>query len=867
VADSDPSAASETFVSSTYRSQAYPNRPLRSESPRRSTAGWLAVIVFSFLAGIGIIAALSVVSVYAALANGLPSVSQLENLRLPQEIVVLDRTGKTELARFGEFKRDVAAFDEIPPVLVDATTAIEDKTFWENAGFDPAAIVAAGIDSLRGSSRGASTITQQLVRARLLDPDLVQDPERTVERKLKEIIQSIRLTKAYPDVAGKRRIIAAYLNNNYYGNQSYGVKAAARSYFGKALKDLTPGEAAILAALPQSPSNYDLVRNAATTCDAPLNEEGECPNPKENEHLILEPDSKIAQRRDAVLDLMADGRTPLSNTSPGELEAAKDQPLELAPQAAPRWTAPHFIWAVQAELAEKVCGSDTPTCDQLTEGGLRVITTLDVRLQKLAEKWVKAAVVAPKNKNPADYARDSLGFDEYPAWMRKLEDKNVGNGALVAMDYQTGEIVAHVGSANYYATSKRKTFQPQFDVVTQGFRQPGSAFKPFNYVVGIDDGTFTAANMFMDVATDFGGGYTPSDADNLERGPVRLRDALQFSLNIPSVKATALNSAEHLFARVKDFGMTFQSDTTDAGLALGLGVAETRPIDLVGAYGTLANGGVRVEQTSILRIQDAQGEDIELPARPDPVQVVKPQSAFIITDILSGNTNPRINPFWGQFRIAGPERARRPATPRTSTPTATSRPRATRAARMARMRWWPVSGTATATTRRCRRRSSPSSRSMCRPSCGRASCRRRRRNGRSRASPDPRAGSRASPWTRSPASSRPAAPKVLMSGSCPAASRRRPCRRTPAAWTPSRRRRDTKRGSPIGSTPTATGCVARKGDPARPAARTAPARRTSTTRSSDRTAGRGGRSSARRPAVRRVRRRPASRSRAPTRAA
>ncbi|HEX7345188.1 MAG TPA: transglycosylase domain-containing protein, partial [Candidatus Limnocylindrales bacterium] len=488
----------------------------------------MAVILFALLAGIGVIAAFSVVSVYAALSNGLPPVSQLENLTLPQEIVVLDRTGKTELARFGEFKREVVAFEDIPPILVDATTAIEDKTFWENAGFDPTAIVAAGIDSLRGSSRGASTITQQLVRARLLDPDLVQDPDRTVERKLKEIIQSIRLTKAYPDVAGKQRIIAAYLNNNYYGNQSYGVKAAARSYFGKELKDLTPGEAAILAALPQSPSNYDLVRNAISSCDVELDEEDRCPEPAKNEHLTLDPETKIAQRRDAVLDLMAQGRTPLSDASPAELEAEKGKPLELARQTAPRWRAPHFVWTVQAELARVICGPDTPTCQRLSEGGLRVTTTLDWRLQQIAEKWVKAAAIAPRNRDPEGYAK-RLGFDEYQAWMRKLEDKNVRNGALVAMDYETGDIVAHVGSANYYATSNNPKFQPQFDVLTQGYRQPGSAFKPFNYVVGIDEGTFTAGEMFMDVATDFGGGYTPSDADNLERGPVRMRDALQFS--------------------------------------------------------------------------------------------------------------------------------------------------------------------------------------------------------------------------------------------------------------------------------------------------------------------------------------------------
>ena len=200
-------------------------------------------------------------------------------------------------------------------------------------------------------------------------------------------------------------------------------------------------------------------------------------------------------------------------------------------------------------------------------------TTVDLELQKIAEKWVKGATIVPhRGATDAEAAAKALGFDRYEPWMRNLEDKNVRNGALVALDYETGELVAYVGSAEYYATQSRPEFQPQYDVVGQGFRQPGSAFKPFNYVVGIDDGTMTAGDMFMDVGTDFGGGYTPNDADHLERGPVRLRNALQFSLNIPSVKAMALNTPEHVFARAKDFGMTFQSETTDAGLALALGV-------------------------------------------------------------------------------------------------------------------------------------------------------------------------------------------------------------------------------------------------------------------------------------------------------
>ena len=330
------SAASEIPLSSSYRSQAYPSRPSRPSAPRRSTASWLGLIVFVFLAGIGLRGDLDRERL-RALANGLPEVSRIANPELPQEIVVLDRTGRTELARFGEFKREVVTFEQIPPILLDATTAVEDKTFWENAGFDPTAIVAAGIDSLRGSGRSVDDHPADRPRE-AADPNLVQDPERTVERKLKEIVQSIRLTNAYPGDQGKKRIITAYLNNNYYGNQSYGVKAAARSYFGKELADLTPGEAATLAALPQSPSNYDLVRNATSSADVALDDEGKCPPPSKNEHLVLEPDEDrpAARHGPRPHGQRPDSASSGTQYSPADLEAEKGKELELARQAAPR---------------------------------------------------------------------------------------------------------------------------------------------------------------------------------------------------------------------------------------------------------------------------------------------------------------------------------------------------------------------------------------------------------------------------------------------------------------------------------------------------------------------------------------------------
>ncbi len=202
--------------------------------------------------------------------------------------------------------------------MLDATTAIEDKDFWVNAGFDPIGIVSAGLDTISGRPRGASTITQQLVRNRLLPAEAFADS--TYERKIREIIQSIRLTEAYPGDTGKQEIITAYLNNNFYGNSTYGVKAAAKGYFGKKLADLTLAEFAILAAIPQSPTRFDLVRNAEEVCldDVAAGAEAaeadivDC----KDVQLVVPDSSEIVQRRNYILDLMRT-RSPLTGTSIG----------------------------------------------------------------------------------------------------------------------------------------------------------------------------------------------------------------------------------------------------------------------------------------------------------------------------------------------------------------------------------------------------------------------------------------------------------------------------------------------------------------------------------------------------------------------
>ncbi|HET7472711.1 MAG TPA: transglycosylase domain-containing protein [Candidatus Limnocylindrales bacterium] len=640
-----------------------------------SAAGWLALAIWAVFAILAILATVGVVIAFSRYTQGLEDPGAvLKNLTFSQQSVITDRNG-VELARFGGEKREVVEFADIPPIIVDAQVAIEDKTFWDNAGFDPLAIISAGIDSLRGNSRGASTITQQLVRQRLLDPALVQDPNRTFERKLKEIIQSVRLTEAFPGREGKEQIIAAYLNQNYYGNQTYGVKAAAETYFGITDqqwkdKEVTPAQAAILAALVKSPSNYDLVRNSEDVCEVDIADDADCPAGKS--HPEVKPDAPIVQRRNQVLDLLAGGRLNLAagEYTPADMDAAKNDKVVLADQSTPNWKAPHFVWAVLDELATRICGEDTPTCPELEAGGLTVTTTLDMKLQTIAEKWVKAATIVPHQKTPdlsIAKAKELKIPGGFQPWMQNLRSKDLRNGALVALDYKTGELIAYVGSADYYATKSTKKFQAKYDVVGAGFRQPGSAFKPFNYLTAIDDGKLTAGSMLMDSATDFGGGYTPSDADPFERGPVRVRNALQFSLNIPAVKAALINSPDHLFARAKDYGMVFQTDRTDAGASIALGVQEVRPVDLVTAYGTLANGGKRLGHTTILSIKGSDPGQAYTYKPPEGEQVVKPQSAWILTDILAGNTNPSVNPFWGKFSLSGPGKERRPATLKTGT--------------------------------------------------------------------------------------------------------------------------------------------------------------------------------------------------------
>ena len=289
-----------------------------------------------------------------------------------------------------------------------------------------------------------------------------------------------------------------------------------------------------------------------------------------------------------------------------------------------------------------------------------------MRLQGIAEKWVKAATVVPNSKTPKATAA-ALGL-KYEPWMSNLRSKDLHNGALIAMDYQTGDIVAYVGVG-----------EPERDQgheeVPAPLRRPGERLAAAG--LGVQAGrllrpgsrtrAITAASMFMDVVTNFGGGYTPTDADNLERGPVRMRDALSFSLNIPAVKAGIVIGNDNIQKQAEAMGIQFQNGKVDATAAFPLGVEVVHPIDLIRAYGVLGDNGKLAEQTTIISVVDSNGKtDDRRDRAPEARAGPRPGRRVHHTDILAGNTNPKKNPFWGQFAVMDGAK-RRPATLKTGT--------------------------------------------------------------------------------------------------------------------------------------------------------------------------------------------------------
>nr|MBA2757809.1 transglycosylase domain-containing protein [Chloroflexota bacterium] len=562
-----------------------------------------------------------------------------------------------ELGRFQREQRRVIAYADTPRLVLDATTAAEDRTFWDNAGVDVPSILSAVAESAAGErERGASTITQQLVRARLLPEGLVGPGEDRYLRKAKEVLQSLRLNDTYPGQEGKERVITAYLNEIFYGHDAYGIAAAAKVYFGKEPSTLTPAEAALLAGLPKSPSTLDPYRFA--TADT-------------NGRLVVPPDAPPVVRRDYVLRGLADGGRWIK-LKPGELKAALAEPVTLAGVPPVTLRGGQFTWQVRRQLLG-ILGPDV----DLETGGYRVTTTLDWKAQELAQKWLTAAAIAPnlpRDESAAMLKEAGLTRADQ-RWVNDLRGKDLHNGALVAIDYLTGDVLAYVGSAGYTRDDlASKEFDPKFDAAGDGARQPGSAFKPILYASAFEAERLTPGSLLLDITTRFDRGkdWAPRDADQLERGPVLVRKALQYSLNLPTIRALERVGNAAVADSSEAFGLRFTGGRKafmQAGLAGALGTVEVRPLDLTSAYGTLGNGGVRIPPRMVLEIRDPAGRIVWQAPRVEGTPAVSPATAFMISDILDGNTDPKQNAIWAaklELRN-GPAKSRRPAAVKTGT--------------------------------------------------------------------------------------------------------------------------------------------------------------------------------------------------------
>lgn len=606
------------------------------------------------VAGIGLF--VGALSVYASYTRDLPDVSKLESFELAQGSTVVSADG-VDLATFAVEDRRTIPYEQIPEVMRNAQVAAEDRFFWTNPCVDFRAIVRAFVQNLSSGRQvsGASTICQQLVRARLFDANLMADPKREVERKIKEAILALRVSDAYPGEDGKKQILAMYLNQFYYGNNAYGVWAAAHAYFGKditkddAANRLTVSEAALLAGLVRSPSRLDPTK-VAIKQDAP---DG-------SSILVVPPDADAIRVRGFVLDNML-----ASNyITQAQYDEASKARVVLAPPADDRFKAPHFVYAVRRAAAD-LLGDEQP----LDSDGLKIITTLNYKgYQTAAEKWTMVAYDMDRMTGAqlaAKYGQDAL------RWIGQLQGRNINNAAMVSLDYRTGAVLAYVGSANYYGEAT-PAHQPNFDVVGQGYRQSGSAFKPITYATGFERGALTPATMLMDVVTEIvpGSGFSPSNADLRERGPVRVREALKYSMNVPVAKAQQLIGTDAVVAQAERLGIHWDPSQDPHVPSLTLGTIGVHQLDLAAAYGALANGGVYHAPYLIERIEDSHGTVIydHKTEAAEPVQAISPQSAYLVTDILADNTDPAANSIWGsRFQLPGANGGRRPATLKTGT--------------------------------------------------------------------------------------------------------------------------------------------------------------------------------------------------------
>ena len=504
----------------------------------------------------------------------------MKDLPTPDKIItnarysttILDRNGRVIYEVFQDKNIVPVTYKDLPKELVEATIAIEDKDFFKHGGFSVSGIARAALrDIFLGKSEGGSTISQQLIKNTLLTS------EKRIMRKLKEMILAVELERRY----SKEQILEMYFNQTPYGGTAWGIGSAAQYYFGKKPSQLTLLQSAILAGLPQNPSLY-----------SPYIGE---------KNAYIDRTKHVLRRMREEKYITRDVEEQLGSLLPKIRFANNQSSIQ----------AGHFVFYVRDQLQEVLAN------DALLQKGLVIKTTLDLDLQREAEKIVKEEV-------------------------QKAKGLAISNGALVAIDPETGEILAMVGSLDY-GNERFGKFN-----VTTALRQPGSTLKPFMYALAFEN-NYTPASILMDTPTEFYSGdtnaseksYKPENYDGKYRGPVQFRFSLGSSLNVPAVKLLAQIGVKPFLQRLSDAGLT-TLEPTDAnlkrfGLSLVLGGGDVRLIDLTSAYGALASGGTTIQPTAIREVRDYRNRLIYKPAKGVTKKIFTPESSFLVSHILTDN--------------------------------------------------------------------------------------------------------------------------------------------------------------------------------------------------------------------------------------
>src|SRR5262245_24454946 len=606
------------------------------------------VLIFLLCIPIAVVSTAGVLFVYN---SDLPQVSSLEDYHPSLITEVYSDDGRV-IGSFALERRVVVTYEQIPQVVKDAITSVEDQNFYAHWGIDFFGMARAGLKNLMAGRvvEGGSTLTQQLSK------NLFLTPERTFRRKIQEAMLAIQIERYYT----KQQILTMYCNLVYTGSGQYGFAAAAEFYFGKELKDLNTEEAAMLAAIPRSPPNYSPV---------------------------LHPDRALLRRNYAIDRMVAEKKITVVQG-----EEAKSHPIKLAEKQRRDELAPYFVEELRRYL-EKKYGTFA-----VHEGGLKVYSTLNVEMQKAANAAVRAGmreydkrhgwrgadrnllnegvqdlqsqelkewklpirtndivpgIVLDLSKTGATVKIGSYVAQVTPqdiAWTKAktaeeilkpgdvalfqirsmdpaerkvevtLEQKPKVQGALLSIEPKSGEIKAMVGGYDFD--------ESKFNRSTQALRQTGSSFKPFVYAAAVDNG-LRPEDTILDAPVSFGN-YSPGNYGGKYEGFITIRRALGDSRNIPAVKTLAKLGVQNLIPYVRRFGITSKIEPV---LPIALGAADVSLIEMVSAYSTFPNDGVRVVPQMIRRVTDYEGNVLE-ENFPELRDVIPLETSRIMVDLM-----------------------------------------------------------------------------------------------------------------------------------------------------------------------------------------------------------------------------------------